>query len=88
MVFYLGPNIKEFCHVFRALGLVSGVNSWYVVCMCNFFSKKVGSVLNGCVEMNRTAVLPMQMTSMSLLHEPSDERLEEVATALCDMGRG
>lgn len=33
-------------------------------------------------------MLPMQMPNMSLLHEPSDERLEEVATALCDMGRG
>ena len=29
IVFYLGPNIKEFCHIFRGLGIVPGVNVWY-----------------------------------------------------------
>ncbi|KAI8912288.1 hypothetical protein DFJ77DRAFT_76301 [Powellomyces hirtus] len=32
VMFYLGPNIKEFCTVFRSVGLVPGINSWYVIC--------------------------------------------------------
>lgn len=28
VMFYLGPNIKEFCTVFRSVGLVPGINSW------------------------------------------------------------
>jgi hypothetical protein len=28
VMFYLGPNIKDFCHVFRSIGLVPGINSW------------------------------------------------------------
>ncbi|KAJ3115128.1 hypothetical protein HDU96_001140 [Phlyctochytrium bullatum] len=35
VMFYLGPNIKEFCHVFRAIGLVPGVNSWSAVMSVN-----------------------------------------------------
>ncbi|KNC99036.1 uncharacterized protein SPPG_05986 [Spizellomyces punctatus DAOM BR117] len=28
VMFYLGPNIKDFCTVFRSVGLVPGINSW------------------------------------------------------------
>ncbi|KAI9327043.1 hypothetical protein BDR26DRAFT_876123 [Obelidium mucronatum] len=28
VLFYLGPNLKEFCSVFRRVALVPGVNSW------------------------------------------------------------
>ncbi|KAJ3278108.1 hypothetical protein HK104_002647 [Borealophlyctis nickersoniae] len=31
VMFYLGPNIKDFCTVFRAVGLVPGINSWWVL---------------------------------------------------------
>ncbi|KAJ3189690.1 hypothetical protein HK101_008762 [Irineochytrium annulatum] len=31
VMFYLGPNIKDFCHVFRSIGLVPGINSWSAV---------------------------------------------------------
>ncbi|KAJ3178589.1 hypothetical protein HDU87_003412 [Geranomyces variabilis] len=31
VMFYLGPNIKEFCTVFRSVGLVPGINSWAAV---------------------------------------------------------
>ncbi|KAJ3066993.1 hypothetical protein HDU98_009777 [Podochytrium sp. JEL0797] len=31
IMFYLGPNVKEFCSVFRSVALVPGVNSWCAV---------------------------------------------------------
>ncbi|KAI9334499.1 hypothetical protein DFJ73DRAFT_37248 [Zopfochytrium polystomum] len=31
VMFYLGPRIKEFCHVFRSVGLVPGINSWSAI---------------------------------------------------------
>ncbi|KAJ3021978.1 hypothetical protein HKX48_007356 [Thoreauomyces humboldtii] len=31
VMFYLGPNIKDFCTVFRSVGLVPGINSWAAV---------------------------------------------------------
>ncbi|KAJ3332700.1 hypothetical protein HDU76_013379 [Blyttiomyces sp. JEL0837] len=35
VMFYLGPNIKDFCHVFRSIGLVPGINSWSAVMSVN-----------------------------------------------------
>ncbi|KAI8929004.1 hypothetical protein BC831DRAFT_445975 [Entophlyctis helioformis] len=31
VVFYLGTNVKEFCSIFRSVGLVPGINSWSAV---------------------------------------------------------
>ncbi|KAI8612616.1 hypothetical protein BC830DRAFT_545644 [Chytriomyces sp. MP71] len=31
VMFYLGPNVKEFCSVFRSVALVPGINSWCAV---------------------------------------------------------
>ena len=31
VVFYLGPNVTDFCSVFRSVGLVPGINSWSAV---------------------------------------------------------
>ncbi|KAH6586012.1 hypothetical protein BASA50_000955 [Batrachochytrium salamandrivorans] len=31
VVFYLGPNVKDFCIKFSSVGLVSGINSWSAV---------------------------------------------------------
>ncbi|KAI8915765.1 hypothetical protein EDD86DRAFT_196771 [Gorgonomyces haynaldii] len=31
VVFYLGPNVKDFCAAFHAIGLIPGVNSWYLL---------------------------------------------------------
>ncbi|KAJ3082624.1 hypothetical protein BCR33DRAFT_785111 [Rhizoclosmatium globosum] len=31
VMFYLGPNVKDFCNVFRSVALVPGVNSWSAV---------------------------------------------------------
>jgi hypothetical protein len=28
VMFYLGENVREFCHAFRTVGLVPGINSW------------------------------------------------------------
>lgn len=89
IVFYLGPNIRDFCSVFRGLGLVPGVNCWYVF-----------QEVDSC---NRSAVLPVHVPNMNMYYPHpyapltkshqgdeeylSDERLEEVASVLCDMGR-
>ncbi|KAJ3113558.1 hypothetical protein HK100_001942 [Physocladia obscura] len=31
VMFYLGPNVKEFCNVFRSVALVPGINSWCAI---------------------------------------------------------
>jgi hypothetical protein len=30
VLFYLGHNIKEFCAAFHSIGLIPGVNSWFI----------------------------------------------------------
>ncbi|KAJ1566401.1 hypothetical protein HK405_009969, partial [Cladochytrium tenue] len=35
VMFYLGPHIKEFCHYFRRVGLVPGINSWSAIALTN-----------------------------------------------------
>ncbi|KAJ3244307.1 hypothetical protein HDU78_011142 [Chytriomyces hyalinus] len=43
ILFYLGPNVKEFCTVFRSVALVPGINSWCAVVAAPGVALPVGS---------------------------------------------
>ena len=76
IVFYLGPNVKEFCNMFKSLGLIPGVNSWSAILPINLPNFNI-------------LQQQVQFSSQPLVDFVNDDNgLEEVVSALCDMGKG
>ena len=81
IVFYLGPNVKEFCQIFKSIGLIPGVNSWSAILPIQVPNFNV---------LQEQAQFPNSTFNnlYSLDYYSDTSRLEEVVSALCDMGKG
>ncbi|KAJ3416033.1 hypothetical protein HDV05_003392 [Chytridiales sp. JEL 0842] len=91
VMFYLGPNIKEFCHVFRAIGLVAGINSWSAVMSVSNVLPNV-NLLNPNVLTHPSAdaqsgELPLETMANLAAGTVQNASLSEAASALCDIAR-
>ena len=51
IIFYLGNNVKEFCSAFYSVGLIPGINSWYVFFLQLFVGKKRVKFFKVCFPM-------------------------------------
>lgn len=82
IVFYLGPNMKEFCQIFKTVGLIPGVNSWSAVLpiqVPNFNILQQQAQFSPAPNFNNVHALD---------YFTDATKLEEVVSALCDMGKG
>jgi hypothetical protein len=77
IVFYLGPNVKEFCQIFKTVGIIPGVNSWSAILPIQVPNFNI-------LQQQAQFTSPMN----NLDYYTDFNKLDEAVSALCDMGKG